>query len=476
MIGETARHSVREAGDRPPWRALPVLLVGIFLFATDAFIVNVALPTIGRTLHAQPAYQELTVASYAASYACCLVAGGRLGDIFGRRRVFMLGMLGFVVASAGCGLAPTIGTLIAARLVQGAAAAAMVPQVLATVQVLFHGVSRQRALGIFGAVIGSATAVGQVLGGAMVSADIAGLSWRPAFLINIPVGLAGLVLAARLVPETRAGHRPGLDLPGAVLLAAGVVIVLLPVSLGRDTGWPLWCWLCLAMAPLPWAMFLVVQYQMERRGGSPLLPPSLLRLSGMRRGLGTALSFFTCIGGFMITTALSLQDGLGLGPLGAGLTVIPYSLGFLTGSLRARSLTARYGLWVVTGGAGALTAGLAGFAVEASVAYSGLSAAILAVPLVLVGVGQAFVMIPLFGVVLTGIPADLAGVASGVLTTAQQVGIALGAALLGTLFFSVAGSSAARPAWGRATVVALSAEALLSLVTLVLTRYLPTSR
>jgi MFS family permease len=473
MADEIVQSPAEVSAGRPPWLALPVLLVGIFLFATDAFIVNVALPTIGRTLHAQPAYQELTVASYAAAYACCLVAGGRLGDAFGRRRLFMLGMLGFVVASAACGLAPTIGALVGARIAQGAASALMVPQVLATVQALFQGGDRQRALGAFGAVIGSATAAGQVLGGAIVSADIAGLTWRPAFLINVPIGLAGLAFAYRLVPETRAERRMGMDIPGALVLAVAVMLVLLPVSLGRDAGWPPWCWLCLAAAPVAGAAFLQVQDKIERNGGSPLLPPSLLRLGGMRLGLGLALSFFLSAGGFLLTTTLSLQNGLGFGPLAAGLVLVPYSLGFLTGSLWARSLTARYGRQVVTGGAALLATGLLIFSAEAFLAYGELSAVVLAVPLMLIGLGQSFVMIPLFGVILAGMPLDHAGVASGVLMTTQQTGIALGAALMGTLFFGVAGPATSHPDWGPATVAAVAGEALLALIALVAGHYLP---
>jgi len=450
------------------------MLVGTFLFATDAFIVNVALPTIGRTLHAPPALLELTVAGYVAAYACCLVAGGRLGDAFGRRRMFMIGMTGFVIASAGCGLAPTAELLVGARLIQGVTAAAMVPQVLATVQALFHGPDRQRALGVFGAVIGSATVAGQVLGGAIVSADIAGLAWRPAFLINVPIGLVGLAFAARLIPETRAGRALRLDLPGAALLAMSVLLVLLPMSLGRDLGWPPWTWAALALAPFAWALFVYVQARMERAERGPLLPPSLLALPGMRRGLIAALAFFLQVGGFMITTAVTLQSGLGLAPLAAGLMLIPYALGFLSGSLAAQRLAARIGRWIVTGGGALLAVGLLAFAAEAYTGYAGLSETRLLVPLVLIGVGQASVMIPLFGVVLTGIPGDLAGVASGVLTTTQQTGIALGTAVLGTLFFGVADPSLHHPDWGPATVVVLCAEALLAAITAVLGRFLPT--
>lgn len=473
---ESGRQRPAVATGRPAWPALPVLLVGTFLFATDAFVVNVALPTIGRTLHAAPAYLELTVAGYVGAYACCLVTGGRLGDAYGRRRMFMLGITGFVVASAACGLAPTAEVLVVARLAQGLAAATMVPQVLATIQTLFQGADRQRALGVFGAVIGSATVAGQILGGAIVSADIAGLSWRPAFLVNVPIGLLGIVLARRLVPETRAERAVHLDVAGALLLALAVLLLLVPLSVGRDTGWPPWCWIALAAAPAVWTGFVILQSRMERAGRLPLLPPSLLRYRGMQRGLGTALSFFLGVGGFMITTAVSLQAGLGLGPLAAGLVLAPYALAFLAASLGARHLATRHSRGVVVAGALLIAVGMTAFAIEALAGYDALSISVLAAPLAITGAGQAFVMIPLFDVVLTGIPTGCAGVAGGVLTTTQQVGIALGTATLGTLFFGIADLSATHPAWGTATVAVLFTEAASAVVTGMLSLFLPSSQ
>ena len=458
---------------RPPWAALPVMLVASFLFATDAFIVNIALPTIGRTLSASPAMLVLIVAGYATAYACCLIAGGRLGDAFGRRRLFLWGMAAFVVASAGCGLAPSIAVLVGARLAQGIVAAAMVPQVLATVQALFHGSDRVRALGVFGAVIGSATVTGQVLGGAVVSADIAGLGWRPAFLINVPIGLVGIVIGRRLIPETRAERSPRLDVVGALLLMVAVLLVILPLSLGRDMRWPWWCLACLACAPLAWTAFLRAQLRSERTGHSPLLPPTLLSFAGMRRGLSTQLSYFIGVGGFLITTAISLQTGLRLGPLAAGLMLVPYAAAFLGGSLCVRPLVARHGRLIIVCGAVGLTVGLFVFAIEALLSYSQLSAAELAAPLVLIGAGQAFVMIPLLGAILAGVPADLAGAASGVLTTTQQIGIALGAAVLGTVLFDIADPASGSPRWGSATAVVLGVEGLLAITTAVLAGFLP---
>src|ERR687886_2478042 len=218
----------------------------------DFFIVNVALPSMAADLDASTAVLELVVSGYATAYAVLLVVGGRLGDAFGRRRLFLTGMAAFTLTSLLCGLAATAPALVAARVLQGAAAALLVPQTLATIQATGTAASRARAVGWFGATGGIAAVVGQVLGGVLVSADVAGSSWRPIFLVNVPIGLAGLVLGRTLVPETRSPLAARPDLPGTVLLAGAVVAVLLPLTQGRAEGWPAWSVVLLASAPL-WA-------------------------------------------------------------------------------------------------------------------------------------------------------------------------------------------------------------------------------
>jgi MFS family permease len=439
---------------RPPWRVLPIVLLGNVLAVLDFFVVNVALAAIDRDLDAGPAALELLVAGYAAAYASGLVTFGRLGDAWGRKRLFVGGMLAFTLASAACAAAPTAVLLVLARLAQGLAASVMVPQVLASVQSLFTGADRQRALGVFGAGIGFSTIAGQVLGAALV----AGLGWRAIFLINLPLGLVGVIAAARWMPEIRSGARARLDVPGAVLLAVTLVVLLLPLSLGAELGWPLWCRVLPALALVGGAMLAVTQIRRERAGGLPLLPPSVLRLPAMHAGLLAAFLFFLGCGGFMFTVSVVLQRGLGADPMTAGLALAPYATGFLVASAAGRRLVARFGGRVIVAGAALSSLALVAFAVQLGSDQAGPLPLGTAPVMALSGVGQALVMIPLFGVVLAGLPTAQAGLASGVLTTTQQVGLGLGAAGLGTLLFTLLGPT---PDWPPAAAAVFLVEAAL---------------
>jgi len=454
----------------PPWRALPVLLVGAFLPVLDAFIVNVALATIGRTLHASAAELELTVSAYGVAYACSLVAGGRLGDRFGRRTMFLSGMAAFTAASVACGLAPSAGLLIFFRVLQGFSAALMFPQVLAAIQAGFTGHDRQRAIGFLGAAVGAAGAVGQIVGGALLSADLAGLSWRPIFLVNVPVGLAALAIGRRMLPETRTPAAPSVDIRGAVGLAATIALVLLPLTLGRSAGWPVWTWISLAASVPVGVLFVVSQRRAERSGRVPLLPLSLLEVPLARLGLIAILAFGTCIGGFLFSLAMILQVGHGYSPIKSGLTMVPCALAFFGVALVTRRLTARFGVGLLFRGAVVFVAGLAVFGMIAVAQGDQLGAVSAALPLVVVGLGWASVMVPLIGVVLAGLPADRAGLAGGVLSTALQIGLASGASILGSVVFGVVGSHGGETNWNHGTIAAVIVDCGLALVTAVVAR------
>ncbi|HEX3812081.1 MAG TPA: MFS transporter [Mycobacteriales bacterium] len=451
-IGHTLGH--------PRW-ILVAVLSAWSLSVADFFVVNVALPTIGRSLHAGPATLELVVAGYAAAYACGLVTGGRLGDGYGRRRVLLVGMAAFVVTSTACGLAPSPAFLVAARILQGLSAALMGPQVLATIQATFTGAARRRALGAFGATIGLATVAGQLLGAVIVAADLGGLSWRPAFLLNLPVGVGGMILARRVVPDSREPAARRVDGPGALLLAWAVGALLVPATLGRDEGWPVWCWLVLGTAPVGAVAFGASQRRAERRGRTPLLPPSLLRDVGMRRGIGVLVPFFVGAGGFLLTMAVTLQTGKGFGALRAGFVMMPYAVGFLLASRCVARLTGRYGNRVIVAGAIGLALAFTVLAVQLDRDYAAAGVAALAPGLLVVGFTQGLVMVPLFGAVLATVEPARAGVAGGALATVQQLGMALGAAVLGTLLFSVA----AGHGWRSATVAVFAVEAILAAAT-----------
>jgi EmrB/QacA subfamily drug resistance transporter len=418
---------------------LTVILIGVLLPMIDFFIVNVALPTIDADLRASQPMLELVVSGYASAYALLLVLGGRLGDSIGRKRLFLIGMAAFTVTSLACGLAPTAEFLVAGRIAQGASAAMMVPQVLATIQAATTGERRTRALARYGATGGLAAVLGQVLGGVLVSANIAGLGWRPIFLVNVPIGLAGLVLAHRFVPDTRHGDPAPIDGRGTVLLGLTVLALLIPLTEGRSLRWAAWTIVLLALAPVFAAAFAVVERRIERAGRTPLVPPSLLQHRSMRRGLVLALPFFAGFGAFMFCYALLVQEGLHASALRAGIGLVPMAATFLLASLSTSRLLARYGAKVLTAGGTLQAIGLIILGVTVYLGWHGLSVADLAPGLAVAGLGQGLVMSPLFGVVLSEVPAVSAGAGAGVLTTTQQTALALGVATLGSLYLALAG-------------------------------------
>jgi EmrB/QacA subfamily drug resistance transporter len=418
---------------------LTVILVGVLLPMIDFFIVNVALPTIDTDLRASQPVLELVVSGYATAYALLLVLGGRLGDSLGRKRLFLAGMAAFTVTSLACGLAPTATFLVFGRIAQGASAALMVPQVLATIQAATSGERRTRALARYGATGGLAAVLGQVLGGLLVSANIDGLGWRPIFLVNVPIGLAGLVLANRYVPDTRHGAPAPIDGLGTILLGVTLLAVLVPLTEGRSLGWPAWTIALLVLAPVAAAAFAAVERRAERAGRSPLVPPSLLRHAGMRRGLLLALPFFAGFGAFMFCYALLVQDGLHASALTAGLGLVPMAATFLLASLSTSRLLARFGAKVLFAGGLLQAVGLVMLGLTVYLGWPHLAVADLAPGLAVAGLGQGLVMSPLFGIVLRDVPPAVAGAGAGVLTTTQQSALALGVATLGGLFLALAG-------------------------------------
>ncbi len=418
---------------------LTVVLIGVLLPMLDFFIVNVALPTIDSDLRASQPMLELVVSGYASAYALLLVLGGRLGDSLGRKRLFLIGMAAFTLTSLACGLAPDAMALVIGRIAQGASAALMVPQVLATIQAATTGERRARALGRYGATGGLAAALGQVLGGLLVSANIDGTGWRPIFLVNVPIGLAGLVLARRYVPDTRHGNASRVDGRGTVLLGLTVLAILIPLTEGRSLGWPAWTVALLAAAPLFATAFGFAEIRIERSGRTPLVPPSLLRHTSMRIGLLLALPFFAGFGAFMFCYALLVQQGLHDSALTAGVGLVPMAAAFLLASLSTSRLLARYGARVLAAGGLLQAAGLVVLAVTVYLGWPGLSIALLAPGLAIAGLGQGLVMSPLFGVVLSEVPPTAAGAGSGVLTTTQQTALALGVATLGSMYLTLAG-------------------------------------
>ncbi|HWE63400.1 MAG TPA: MFS transporter [Chloroflexota bacterium] len=426
--------------ERQYGRLLPIILSATFMALFDFFVVNVAAPSMQRDLGASTAALQLVVGGYAFTYAAALITGGRLGDRYGYRRLFVLGMAAFVLASAACGLAQTTNELIVARLCQGLVAAAMVPQVLALITTLFPPATRHRALAWFGATIGLGSIAGQVLGGVLLQADLFGLGWRAIFLVNVPVGLVALTLAARLLPPTRSAAHPRLDPVGVVAISGSLALALVPLTIGRQEGWPAWS-LAMLGAALP-ALAATVGYEgyLARRGGQPLLHLELFRQRSFAAGLAISMAIYAYFGSFMLGLALFLQAGLRFSALDAGLTFAPVGVAFAATSLLMRPLIARYGVRVMAWGMALTTTGMLGLLLTVHLSGSAIDGLRLIPWLFLTGIGNGCVMPSLIGVVLTGVPAQKAGGAAGTLTTGQQFAAAVGVAVLGEVFFGVLGA------------------------------------
>ncbi|MFJ1864754.1 MFS transporter [Streptomyces sp. NPDC088097] len=414
------------------------VLLGAALPLIDFFIVNVALPAIDSDLAAGPALLELVVGGYGVAYAVLLVLGGRLGDTAGRRKLFLIGMAAFGLTSLACGLAPTAWTLVGARVAQGAASALMLPQVLATIQATTQGPRRARAMSLYGATAGLSMVLGQILGGVLVAADLAGTGWRAVFLVNVPVVLLGLLLAVRAVPETRSERPAAVDVPGTLLLALSLLSLLLPLTEGRAAGWPLWTLVSLGIFPLAALAFYLTERRADRLGRTPLVPPSLLRLESLRRGLVMMVPFSVGFSGFMFVMAVALQQGLHLGPVAAGLALVPMAVAFFAASLAGPRLVGRFGSRVVTAGGLVQAVGIALLLLAFRSGGQELSVAALAPGMAVAGLGQGFQLPVLIRLMLSDVPADRAGVGGGVMVTAQQSALALGVATLGSLFLALA--------------------------------------
>ncbi|WP_080898373.1 MFS transporter [Variovorax paradoxus] len=422
---------------RPGPLGLCVMLSGTFLVVLDFFIVNVALPSMQRELLASTATLQLVVAGYGLATAAGLITGGRLGDLFGRRRMFMLGLLLFTLASAACGVAPNAELLVAARVLQGLAGALLQPQVLAMIGLAYTGEDRARAFAAYGLTLGLGATLGQLAGGVLIHADLAGLGWRSCFLINVPIGLLALALAPRVIPPLRNSSTSRLDLAGMLLVAAGSVAVVLPLVEGREQGWPLWSWLCLACALPLLAAFGFQQRRLAARGGAPLVAPALLANRRFVMGLFTTLAFYVGNASLYFVLALYLQQGLALDPLTSGIVFTSLALGFFATSMAGARLARRFGgKPPIALGALVLAAGHALQFVNVAGWPSHAHVVAWMVPLLLVqGAGLGMVMAPLVSTVLAGLPPQHAGVASGVLSMVQQASNALGVALIGILFY-----------------------------------------
>ncbi|WP_030786259.1 MFS transporter [Streptomyces sp. NRRL S-920] len=421
--------------------ALVVLLVAELMDILDQSVVLTALPAIQDSTGAGPAAVQWLTAGYSLTVAVGLITGGRLGDLYGRRRILLIGTVVFTLASLLCGIATGPGVLIAARVIQGAGVAVMIPQVLATLHVTFEGENRSRAFGLYGAVLSLAGVLGPVLGGVLTEADLAGLSWRPIFLINVPVGLAVLVLGRRFIPESTARRADRLDLTGMLLSASAVVLIIFPLTEGRTHHWPPWCFAMLAAGLLVLGVF--VRQQRRGQDRAPLVALSLFRIRQFSGGLAAQLTLGLLCGLFFMTWTLYLQRGLGMSPLMAAAAFVVLALGELAGAMTAMRTAGRLGRRLPQAGALIALGSTAAYGLQVAGRQAGpdLTLAAMAVPVLLIGFGLGMVGGPLADMSLAEVPHENAGSASGLFNTAMHLGIAVGTALTALVYFSATGGS-----------------------------------
>jgi len=436
----TATHGVEAT--RAPASVL-VLLAGTFMAVLDFFIVNVAIPDMQRELGASDAEIELVVAGYAVAYGSALIIGSRLGDRFGRKRVFLLGIALFTASSALCGLTPDSAILVAGRLAQGLAAALLSPQVLAIFAAELGPAAKAQALVAYGFVMGIASVFAQLLGGLLIGLDPLGAGWRACFLINLPLGLVAWALTARLTPESRAPAASRLDLVGMSLIFAALAALTLPLIEGRQQGWPGWSFSLLAGAVLLFLAFVAWERRAKRRGTEPLVDLALFRERSFTAGLLAQLAFYMSMAGFYLVLALYLQAGRGLTPLEAGLIFVANGAGYLATSSQVGRLARRLGHQVIALAALVRAAGLGVLLLTVALIGVAHSSLWLMPGLLLNGAGTGLAVSPLASTVLSRIGARHVGAASGVLTTGLQVGNALGVAVIGVIFYAALGPAPA---------------------------------
>jgi MFS family permease len=442
--GRRARKSKTGPGARASlagMQTLLILLVGQAMAVMDGSIFTVAAPSLRANLGASDAELQLVVTMYVIAFGALVVTGARLGDVLGRRRAFLLGLAGFTLASLGGGLAPSPPALILARVAQGAAAALMTPQVLSIIQAQYDGETRARAIGAYSVILAVGVAAGQILGGLVVGAHLVAAAWRPALLLNVPIGLALLAAARRGLPETPAASRARLDLAGAALLSVALLAFVFPLTFGRAAGWPDWVWPCLAACALALAAFPALERRVAARGADPLFDLRLLRVPAIAAGVAAVALVMGCYAGFLITLTLHLQDGLGFSPLHAGATFAIYACGFAAASLTwTRAGTAlRERLPVV----GPLVMGGALLGVGLVAAGGGWPLAETSALLVAAGAGHACAFSPLAARMTTAVAPDRVAHLSGLVLTTSLVGQVTGVASLSGVYLGAAGNGSA---------------------------------
>ena len=438
------------------WLALSVILSATLLGVLDFLIVNLALTSIQKTIGATEAQVQLTVAFYGLSFAICLITGGRLGDIYGRKRVFQIGMTGFTLSSALCGFSQTPGQLILFRIVQGAFAALMSPQVLATIQVLFEGDERDKATGFVGATVGVGSLLGNVVGGWLVGANLWGLEWRPIFFVNVPIGIVAIIATQILLRESKAKSARKLDVVGALIAALALFLLIFPIAEGRENSWPWWAFAMIAIAGFIAYGFIVFEKRLARRGGSPLIGMELFESSGYVRGLGAILLLFCGLSSFSFVIARFLQDGLRVSPQNTGIIFGALSLAFFVASLGAVKMVRRFGPKTLLIGLAILQVGQVILIALCLIFKGALNPFWLMPVLAFYGIGQGLAVPQVIRQTLNNVGTQNAGAASGLLSTVQQIAFSLGVSVVGGVFYAFADKGVSADSFARGTAAAFA--------------------
>ncbi len=416
------------------WAALFVILAAEVMDLLDAVVTNIAGPSMRADLGGGASTLQWLAAAYTLSMAVGLVTGGRLGDIHGRRRMFLVGAAGFTLGSLLCAISVSPQMLIGARIVQGLFGAVMLPQGLGMIKEMFPPKESQKAFGMFGPVMGLSAVCGPILAGWLVDADYFGTGWRMIFLINLPLGAAAILGALRYLPQGRSEAKPRLDIPGMLLVSLAALLLIFPLVQGREYGWPVWTFVMMAASIAVFAVFARYESFRSRNGQDPLVVPSLFRKRGFSGGMVLGLVFFSTMQGFMLVFNLYTQIGLGYSPLKAGLVMVPWSGGMIVGFGIAQGVV-RFGRAVLQAGTVVMALGVFGVWLTLDRAGSGVGPWQLLPSLLVTGIGMGLLMAPFFDIVLASVEQHETGSASGTMTAVQQLGGAFGVAILGTVFF-----------------------------------------
>ncbi|MFD0308642.1 MFS transporter [Streptomyces sp. NPDC127119] len=449
----TTPASPQPEADRRRWYALAIVMTAAFMDLVDVTIVNIAIPSIQRDAGATFSQIQWITAGYALAFAAGLITGGRLGDIHGRKRLFLIGIGGFTLASALCGFAVNPDMLVASRILQGAMAALMVPQVLSIVHATFPAHERGKVFGLFGAIVGLGAVSGPLFGALLTEWNLFGLEWRPIFLINLPVGIAGLILGRKFITESKAPRALKLDLVGVALVTLGLLMLLYPLIRGRELDWPTWGYVSMGGSLVVFGALVAYEKHKTARDGSPLVELSLFKVKSFAAGIAVQTVFGIGLGIFFLIWTLYMQTGLGWSPLRAGLTGVPFSIAVsLAAGLSVQKLVPRFGRKVLQAGALTMAAGVLLYIWESERYGLSIASWQMALPLVVMGLGMGLIVAPLTDAVLSEVPREHAGSASGLINTVQQMGNALGLALVSVVFFGTMSDRLAPPEVGAAFV------------------------